>query len=126
MDSVKAYKTIVYIDGYNLYYSMLTGSRYKWLDLHLLMGDVIKDAYPNMRANIEQIKFFTAPIMGKYASDPESPNRQTRYHNALKFAPSGYTEVITGKHSEVTKKGYPTEAGFGNGDPILVTVMEEK
>lgn len=64
MDSVKAYKTIVYIDGYNLYYSMLTGSRYKWLDLHLLMGDVIKDAYPNMRANIEQIKFFTAPIMG--------------------------------------------------------------
>lgn len=26
----------------------------------------------------------------------------------------------------VVKKGYPTEAGYGNGEPILVTVIEEK
>lgn len=119
-------RTIVYVDGYNLYYSMLTGSPYKWLDLYALMADVLKDAYPGVSAHIEHIKFFTAPIMARYASDPESPNRQTRYHNALKFAPSGSTEVIAGKHSEVTKKGYPVEAGVGNGEPIWVSVMEEK
>ena len=26
-------KTIVYVDGYNLYYSILRQSRYKWLDM---------------------------------------------------------------------------------------------
>ena len=26
-------KTIVYIDGYNLYYGLLKGTAYKWLDL---------------------------------------------------------------------------------------------
>lgn len=50
-------RTIVYVDGYNLYYSILTGSCYKWLDLHALMADVVKDAYPGMQAEIERIKF---------------------------------------------------------------------
>ena len=31
MDVMK--KTIVYIDGYNLYYGLLKGTSYKWLDL---------------------------------------------------------------------------------------------
>lgn len=122
----KNLRTIVYVDGYNLYYSALTKSTYKWLDLHALMCDVLKDAYPGHTASVELIKFFTSPIMGRYASDASSPNRQTRYHNALKFARSGPTEVITGYHSEVTKKGYHIDATIGVDEPIWVNVMEEK
>lgn len=122
----KRLRTIVYVDGYNLYYSALTRTRYKWLDLRMLMSDVLKDAHPAMRAEIAKVKFFTAPILGRHASDPESPDRQTRYHNALKFAPSGSTEVIVGKHSEVIKKGYPAGMDVGNGEPVFVRVMEEK
>ena len=31
-------KTIAYIDGYNLYYSLLRGSPYKWLDVVVAGG----------------------------------------------------------------------------------------
>ena len=34
-------KTHIYIDGYNLYYSRLKGSPYKWLDLVALFRDQI-------------------------------------------------------------------------------------
>ncbi len=122
----KTLRTIVYVDGYNLYYSALTKSQYKWLDLHALMCDVLKDAYPGAQAQIDLIKFFTAPIMGRYASDPNSEHRQVRYHNALKFAPSGPVEIITGYHSEAEKMGYLVESGPGNSGRVRVKVMEEK
>lgn len=90
------------------------------------MRDVLKDAYPGHRADLRLIKLFTSPIMGRYASDPNSPNRQMRYHNALQFAPSGTTEIISGYHAEVTKHGYRVDTRAAPGERILVRVMEEK
>lgn len=37
-------KTIVYVDGLNLYYSMLRGTPFKWLDLYTLFRDQVLDA----------------------------------------------------------------------------------
>ena len=33
-------KTVVYIDGFNLYYGSLRGTRYKWLDLAALFKNL--------------------------------------------------------------------------------------
>lgn len=39
-------KTIVYVDGFNLYYGALKGTRYKWLNLwqlcHLLLLQLVE------------------------------------------------------------------------------------
>ena len=115
-------RTIAYIDGYNLYYSALTGSRFKWLDLRRFIERIIMESAPNPAFELVTVKFFTAPILGRYASDPASPERQRRYHNALKFAPSGPTEVINGYHASTIKKARLLETG----ELERVEVLEEK
>lgn len=120
-------RTIVYVDGYNLYYSALTKSPYKWLDLcELLERHVIHTIEPT--SQVERIKFFTAPILGKLASDPDSPNRQTCYHNALKAHNPEIIEIITGYHTPVTKKAQVASpiSEAPEIDIIEVITMEEK
>jgi uncharacterized LabA/DUF88 family protein len=75
-------KTIVYIDGFNLYYGMLNKHRagLKWLDINKLLMILL----PNNE--IQKIKFFTARVSGKY--DPSKPNRQEIYFRALKTLPN--------------------------------------
>ena len=36
-----AVKTFVYVDGFNLYYRALRGTRYKWLNLKTLADDLL-------------------------------------------------------------------------------------
>jgi len=75
-------RTIVYIDAQNLYFGVLARSSYKWLDIYKLFAEhIVHSQTPH--ATIIQIKFYTAPILGKFASDPYSSERQTAYHNAL-------------------------------------------
>ena len=62
-------KTIVYVDGYNLFYSLLTKSAYKWLDLHTLFDKhLVRTIVPE--SEIALIKYFTAPALGSMATDP--------------------------------------------------------
>lgn len=112
-------RTHVYVDGFNLFYSVLSGTAYKWLDLHALFAThLIRPIRPDSR--IERIKYFTAPVLGSHASDPRSEQRQALYHRALKTLNS--VEIIKGFHLEATKKGRLVDTGeIGS-----VTVMEEK
>jgi len=50
-------RTIVYIDGFNLYYRALKGSRFKWLDLGALFQRVLSE-----KNQIVGIKYFTAKV----------------------------------------------------------------
>ena len=76
-------KTIVYIDGYNLYYSLLRRTPYKWLDVVALFRSIIKAQ--DSTADVIQIKYFTAPALAKFASHgKESVSAQNEYHRALK------------------------------------------
>lgn len=70
--------TIVYIDGFNLYYGALNCKRpgLKWLNLE----DWLAKLLPTN--NIVGIKYFTARVSGKY--DPNKPLRQELYLRALK------------------------------------------
>ncbi len=117
-------RTIIYVDGFNLYYSVLTGSAYKWLDIHELFAHrIIIPAEPS--SEIVQTKFFTSPILGKFSTDPESPHRQVRYHNALKARHPELLEIILGYHSPKITNAYHADPANGT-DQIKVQVMEEK
>jgi hypothetical protein len=122
---VQTLRTVVCIDGFNLYYARLTGTPYKWLDLWTLMDRILASAYPDARAQIQAVKFFTAPVLARYASDPASEHRQKSYHNALKFAPSGSVEVIQGHHIQEQKRGRLLDE-TEHPELVRVAVLEEK
>ena len=85
-------KTIIYIDGYNLYYGLLRRSPHKWLDLYtLFQSHVLQDV------DVLEVRYYTAPVLARMSDDTESPQRQRTYLQALrKHAPSKVT-IIEGK-----------------------------
>lgn len=94
-------ETIVYIDGYNLYYGRLRNTynhvNYKWLDLYKLFQSILKAQDPN--SEIVKIKYFTAPALGKFASHGnQSSDAQDAYHRALNHLYPDLLEIIMGKH----------------------------
>ena len=76
----KIIKTIVYIDGYNLYYGLLRKSKMKWLDIVKLFSECILDK----NAELTQIRYYTAPVLGRMSDDPMSTQRQRVYLQALR------------------------------------------
>ena len=70
-------KTIVYIDGFNLYFGALKKTPWKWLDLEKLFQKLLGEKHC-----ITAIKYFTASISAR-ANNPESPDRQDAYLNAI-------------------------------------------
>lgn len=91
-------KTCLYIDGFNLYRSILKGTPYKWLDLLALFRDHIL-ATQTPRADIVKIKFFTAPVKASYsARGKEAEIAQSHYLRALKASHPTIVEVFMGFH----------------------------
>lgn len=86
-------KTIVYVDGYNLYYGLLRKSQYKWLDLYKLFNEYVL----NPSADLLEVRYYTAPVLGKISDDPNSQQRQRKYLQALRKMPPGKVQIIEGK-----------------------------
>ena len=57
-------KTIVYIDGFNLYYGLLRGTRNMWLDLERFAQSLLTDQH-----SIIELKYFTARVRGDMYDD---------------------------------------------------------
>lgn len=87
-------KTVVYIDGFNLFYGLLKGSPNKWLDLNAFCDTVLPD-----RCEIAAIKFYTA-LVNDRPNNLGSRGRQNVYLRALRE--SG-VEVIKGRYTEHPK-----------------------
>jgi hypothetical protein len=85
-----------YVDGFNLYYRALKGTRYKWLDLVQLARGLIDPA-----DTLDWVRYFTARISPR-AGDPDAPRRQQLYLSAL----SGFPEISVhyGRFLPKTKK----------------------
>ena len=79
MKQPKKSRTYVYIDGFNLYYS-IRRSGCKWLDLRALAVNTLP-----ADLDIHTIKYFTARVSG--ATDPDQPRRQQIYLNAITTIP---------------------------------------
>lgn len=91
-------KTIVYVDGYNLYYGLLKGSSYKWLDLFELFNNHVLDS----EANLLEVRYYTAPVLQKMSDDQESGARQRTYLQALRKMPPCKVQIIEGKIQQTT------------------------
>jgi hypothetical protein len=73
-------RTWVYVDGFNLYYGAVKGTRFKWLNPR----ELAKQVLPAVN-NVERVKYFTARVSG--AADPDAPRRQQIYLSALDTIP---------------------------------------
>ena len=103
-------KTIVYVDGFNLYYSSLKNTPYRWLNVK----KVIKSILDSSIHKIIEIKYFTAKPF-----DPSSANKHDIYMKALgtltKF------KIIYGKYKLRDIKGLTKKNKL-----ITVSRREEK
>ncbi|MGH8934302.1 MAG: NYN domain-containing protein [Egibacteraceae bacterium] len=72
--------TSVYVDGFNLYYGALKGTKYKWLDLEQLARVLLP------RDELTRIRYFTARVSAR-PENPSSPQRQDTYLRALRTLP---------------------------------------
>lgn len=68
----------LYVDGYNLYYSALKGTEYKWLDLAALGRRLLGPTY-----ELKKIRYFTAPVKQKGTAE-----RQELYLRAIRTLPA--------------------------------------
>ena len=84
-------RTIVYVDGFNLYYGAVKGTPYKWLNILKLCQLLLP------KNQIVKIKYFTALVTARPA-DPDQPNRQQIYLRALRTIPN--LEIIYGHFLE--------------------------
>lgn len=69
-------QTIVYIDGFNLYYRALRHSRHKWLDISAMSKAALGPSH-----TVTAVKYYTARISGR--TDRTAPARQHAYLRAL-------------------------------------------
>ncbi len=125
-------KTIVYVDGFNLYYRRLKDTPYKWLDLYKLFTLALP------KNDVVAVKYYTANVSAHI--DPAAPLRQQIYLDALETL-EPLVQIIKGNFMSSPKfmpvilnaKGEPefrpvATASAVTPTPTLVRVMktEEK
>lgn len=105
-------RTRVYIDGFNLYHGRLKHTPHKWLDPLALAEQIIKtvqvtDRYGHCvtaRLLPLALVYFTANILDRAASSPDSVSSQLNYHTALAKAHGNRLEIVKGYYAlEATK-----------------------
>ena len=87
-------RTIIYIDGYNLYYGLLKGMTAKWLDLVALSEALLKDTH-----EIVEVRYYTS-IVKPTPYDAAAVDRQNVYLQAL--GTEEIVRVILGFYSKHT------------------------
>lgn len=117
-------RTIAYVDGYNLYYSRLRGTPFKWLDLHALLQSILHIQDPAME--LVQVRYFTAPVISRLASHgPASVEAQHAYLRALQFRG---IEVTLGRHQLEPGLAPRYQSGLpaSRQDTVPVWYLDEK
>lgn len=109
-------RTIVYVDGFNLYYGALRGSPYRWLDIAALCDRLLP------RNDVLIIKYFAARVRGR-PNDPNKPRRQQALFAA--WEAQRRVQVVLGQfrsHAAWMPRWTPD----GPGAPTRVIRTEEK
>lgn len=90
-------KAIVFVDGYNLYYSRLRHSQYKWLDLVKLFEAILRAQDPSI--DQVHVRYFTAPAIARYARHGQTAIKsQSNYHRALEALYPEQMAITLGRH----------------------------
>lgn len=74
-------RTIVYVDGFNLYYGCLKGTPYRWLNLVELSRYILGE-----KNRIVALKYYTARVDAR-PGNADQPVRQDTYLRALRTLP---------------------------------------
>lgn len=110
-------RTIVYIDGFNLYYGCLKGTPYRWIDLCALADLLLP------KSSVVAVKYFTARVSGS-TTDPNKPRRQETYFRALAQNPR--LQRIEGTFLSNIKRMPVHQPGPGQDRSVMVRATEEK
>ena len=116
----KKERTIVYVDGFNLFYR-LKKTPFKWLDIEKLIDLTLKQYH-----EIITVKYFTALVKGT-GCQSSKPERQTIYWRALQTIPN--FQIIKSRFKKRTIKGQyhaPPIKGINQGDIVTIKKYEEK
>jgi len=85
--------TVVYIDGFNLYYGAVKNTPYKWLNVQTMCQLLL----PNH--HIVKVKYYTARVSAR-PNDPGQPIRQQTFLRALTTIPD--LEIVYGQFLQST------------------------
>ena len=91
-------RTAVYVDGFNLYYSILRKTNLKWLDLVALFRDHVLGA----NSQLVEVRYYTAPILARMSDDPKSVQRQRIYLQALRRMYPDQLKIVEGRIAVTT------------------------
>lgn len=118
-------RTAFFIDGYNLFYGLLAGTEYKWLDLSGLLSHIARIENPAF--DPVSFHYFTSPVQPKLSTRGlRSKEAQDTYIRALKATG---VEVTLGRHRLDPAKA-PRYVGKGTQpsrqDQVEIWKLEEK
>lgn len=120
-----AMKTIVYVDGYNLYYGCLKNTKDKWLDLIHLFGNILKVQNPS--SELFKLKFFTADVKTKLSSHGvDAQKAQDSYQRAHQYLYPQQFEVIKGFHSLEPNRALVYQQPPNRNNRVEIWRLEEK
>jgi NYN domain len=103
----------VYVDGFNLWYGCLQGTRYQWLDI----GAFCRRLLPENPIN--RIRYFTSRVAARPGA-PNGPEQQNAYLRALQTVPD--LSVHLGGFQSLRAR-LPL-AGLDPDDPVIVEVIK--
>ncbi|EHY76811.1 hypothetical protein PstZobell_05158 [Stutzerimonas stutzeri ATCC 14405 = CCUG 16156] len=87
-------RTACFVDGYNLFYGLLAGTPYKWLNLPTLLSHIVQVQDPS--SNVVSISYFTSGVKPDLATRGiASKEAQDTYIRALK---AKGVDVFFGRH----------------------------
>lgn len=118
-------RTVCFVDGYNLFYGLLAGTQYKWLDLQALLAHVIHVDRPG--STLEAVSFFTSGVKPSLASRGSlSKEAQDTYLRALI---ARGVEVFYGRHQLESGKAprfVDKHTPASRADQVDIWKLEEK
>ncbi|MCI9874477.1 NYN domain-containing protein [Pseudomonas atacamensis] len=118
-------RTACFVDGYNLFYGLLAGTPYKWLDLPALLAHIIRVENPD--STLHSVSFFTSGVKPSLATQGiASKEAQDTYIRAL-IARNvtvfyGRHQLESGKAPRFIDKDTPES----RADQVEVWKLEEK
>ena len=118
-------RTACFVDGYNLFYGLLAGTQYKWLDLPALLAHIIRVEHPDN--TLEAVSFFTSGVKPSLATRGiASKEAQDTYIRAL--IARGVT-VFYGRHQLESGKAprfIDKDTPASRADQVEIWKLEEK
>jgi uncharacterized LabA/DUF88 family protein len=118
-------RTACFVDGYNLFYGLLAGTQYKWLDLPSLLAHILRVEHPDN--TLVSVSFFTSGVKPSLASRGiRSKEAQDSYLHALIArgvdVTYGRHQLESGKAPRFVNKNTPAS----RLDQVDIWKLEEK